>query len=285
MSLLKRIKYRLTANKKIVKFILVGGAQKAGTTALHFYLKQVNGIVSSSLGKECDFFSADKRFRKGYNWYSNTFKSDLNEYIALDSSPGYMFNERALKRISKLPNDKYIFVVILRDPVKRAYSAYNMFKLFHSEKNFKLERLRIFNKEDVSFLEEIIFKREVFPTLKECIELELKLNGELKEPSFIKRGMYVDQLDNIYKYLPKENIVVLTSDELKKYPMESLNRVLRQMKSGIDLSNTAISLEEVGVRKYGEKIDDETRQILKDLYKKKNLELYEKYGINFIDNG
>jgi hypothetical protein len=75
--------------------------------------------------KEVRFFDLDQRFKKGPDWYRQFFIPGLKTGAKVfgEASPGYLHNEPAAVRISKiLPDAKLI--VLLRDPVERAYSHY-----------------------------------------------------------------------------------------------------------------------------------------------------------------
>jgi hypothetical protein len=54
-------------------FIIVG-AQKAGTSSLHYYLSQHPKLVASR-PKEVHFFDRDENFNKGRGWYHQAFKN------------------------------------------------------------------------------------------------------------------------------------------------------------------------------------------------------------------
>lgn len=109
----------------------VVGAAKAGTTSLYEYLKQHPQVYMSPV-KEPHFFSrvgalaGDNRFVRAI--------TDENEYLALfryamdykaigEASPSYLWDDHAPYRIKqKVPDAKII--ILLRDPIERAYSHY-----------------------------------------------------------------------------------------------------------------------------------------------------------------
>ena len=110
---------------KIDLDFLVIGAQKSGTTSLHDWLSQHNDVILPSI-KETHFFSHEERFLKGLEWYESQFHRK-KEACSLkgEIDPEYLFSTVALKRIKDLSDVKK-FIVILRNPLERAYSQYLM---------------------------------------------------------------------------------------------------------------------------------------------------------------
>lgn len=117
-------------------FFIVGAA-KAGTTALHYYLKQHPHICMSAQ-KEPKFFAFEGQQAKfngpGGDQFSRSIITDLEEYqqqfrvasteTAIgEASPWYLYSDQAAKNIyRRLPDAKLI--VVLRNPVDRAFSSY-----------------------------------------------------------------------------------------------------------------------------------------------------------------
>ena len=115
---------------------LIIGATKSGTTALHTYLQQHPDIFMSKI-KELRYFSylssppfpdvPDKYIFKGVTTleeYKNHFRDATNQKIIGESSPMYLYYPGTAEQIKIiLPNVKML--VILRNPVDRAFSAYS----------------------------------------------------------------------------------------------------------------------------------------------------------------
>jgi len=117
---------------------LIIGAAKAGTTSLYEYLKQHPQVWMSPV-KETNFFSLEGEtvnFRgPGDQNYINKFSiTKIEDYLSLfqgaenqiaigEASPLYLYHPMTPKRIQHyMPNVKLI--VILRNPVERAYSSF-----------------------------------------------------------------------------------------------------------------------------------------------------------------
>jgi hypothetical protein len=116
----------------------IAGAPKAGTTALHAALRNVPGIALSR-AKEPKFFLCDGRppSRRGHRgpgdahsrrewvWqesaYLDLWSGAPGGVLRGESTPFYLHDREAHRRIARVaPEAK--FVVLLRDPVDRAYS-------------------------------------------------------------------------------------------------------------------------------------------------------------------
>lgn len=113
---------------------IVGGALKAGTTSLNYYLKQHPDVFMSPM-KEPRYFAYDPAASSNGNGnglhfpvttleqYAGLFTGATNEKVVGEVSPHYIISPIAPQRIhDTLPDVKLIFS--LRHPVKRAYSVY-----------------------------------------------------------------------------------------------------------------------------------------------------------------
>ena len=99
------------------------GAAKSGTTSLFNILRQHPNIYSPSF-KEPHFFDIDENYEKGLSWYESTYYKDVNQKISVDYTPSYFFCSKAPRRIFNAFGGDMKFVLILRDPIDRAYSHY-----------------------------------------------------------------------------------------------------------------------------------------------------------------
>lgn len=111
---------------------IIAGVQKAGTTALSAMLCS-HPSISFSKKKEVHFFDNLKRFNLGISEYLHNFHewdaSRVGASLPIygESTPYYLASRDACRRISEtIPEVK--LVVLLREPVSRAYSEYQMKK-------------------------------------------------------------------------------------------------------------------------------------------------------------
>jgi hypothetical protein len=110
---------------------LIVGAQRCGTTSMYRTLSQHPAVLKAVLHKGVHYF--DTGYEHGPAWYQGHFplraraalvRRAVGETpLTFESSPYYMFHPLAAQRISRdLPGVKLL--VLVRDPVERAYSAH-----------------------------------------------------------------------------------------------------------------------------------------------------------------
>lgn len=182
--------------------LIIGGAQKCGTTSLHRLLASHDEAYFPPAPQEIHFFDVDKEYRKekGLNTYANLFGDHNGEMVIGQTSPLYLYVPEVPARIhAVLPGVRLIF--ILRDPVDRAYSHY-----WH----------------------EVRYGWEPLP-----FETALKLEAERITKSFDARrhfsyqdrGRYAAQLARYAEYFSKSQILLVRMEDLKTDP----ERVRRQL--------------------------------------------------------
>ena len=184
------------------------GVQKAGTTTLFDWIGQHPNVYVNPASKDYPFFCSDEAFLKGVESFSKYFSSVNNEKIILGASANDLYIPQAAFRIHKvIPSAKII--VILRDPVFRAFSAYR----------YAVERS--------------IEKR----TFQQAVEDEI--NGmiyadpfENRQKSYLLHGLYSEQLERIFTLFSKEQILILQFGDLISNPESTMRKVFNFL--GID---------------------------------------------------
>lgn len=100
--------------------VVVIGAMKCGTTALHHYL-DAHPDVSMASQKETNFFAQE--WHRGLDWYATLFGADAP--VRGETSPGYTSPDHPqvpARMCSVLPDVRLIYLV--RNPIDRAVSQY-----------------------------------------------------------------------------------------------------------------------------------------------------------------
>ena len=118
--------------------LLIVGAAKSGTTSLHNYLKQHPEIFMSN-HKEPHFLInkeiGENRIPKGVkklNEYSSLFDgSDTFKYRGESSAMYLQFPNIAIKNIKKYLEKDLKIIIMLRNPIDRAFSGYQHVKRFN----------------------------------------------------------------------------------------------------------------------------------------------------------
>lgn len=112
--------------QKDFPLFIVAGTQKSGTTALAAYLS-LHPNITMSKKKELHFFDKNNNYQQGMVHYLEEFIHTENTMMYGEATPFYLASRQACARIAKhLPDAKLI--ILLREPVQRAYSEYQMKK-------------------------------------------------------------------------------------------------------------------------------------------------------------
>jgi len=185
------------------------GAQKSGTTSLHYYLVQHPQVIEPQR-KEVHFF--DVNFERGEAWYRAHFGLEDEPGLNLDSSPYYLFHPAVPQRLHALLPDARL-IVLLRDPVRRAYSHY-----WH-------ERGK--GREQLSFEEAISAEPERLGTeAARLADGSLERSYAHQHYSYLARGRYAEQLERWFAVFPRAQFLVLRFEDLVQGPLATLNATL-----------------------------------------------------------
>ena len=126
--------------------LLIVGAAKSGTTSLHNYLKQHPDIFMSN-HKEPHFLINNEigvnRIPKGINNlqdYSNLFSNGISHKYRGESSAMYLqFPEITIKNIDRYLNEDVKIIIMLRNPIERAFSGYQHVKRYNLDEDLDFE--------------------------------------------------------------------------------------------------------------------------------------------------
>lgn len=126
--------------------LLIVGAAKSGTTSLHNYLKQHPDIYMSN-HKEPHFLINNEigvnRIPKGVNNlqdYSNLFSNGASHKYRGESSAMYLqFPEIAIKNINRYLDEDVKIIIMLRNPIERAFSGYQHVKRYNLDEDLDFE--------------------------------------------------------------------------------------------------------------------------------------------------
>jgi len=183
-----------------VSFIVVG-VQKGGTTALDSFFRQ-HPHICMPRKKELHFFDNEEYFQKpDYSIYHYYFSPKNDGQILGEATPSYMFWHSAPRRIWEYNRDAKL-IAILRNPIERAFSHWNM----------QYQR----GKDTRSFWEAITHETET------C---RMSLPFQNRPFSYVSRGFYTEQLRRLWLFFPQEQVLVLKNNELRQHPQQTLNRI------------------------------------------------------------
>ncbi|MDH4166156.1 MAG: sulfotransferase domain-containing protein [Gammaproteobacteria bacterium] len=206
----RRVELRLRLrDARALPDALIIGAMKSGTSSLHYYLTQQPQVIAP-LRKEVHYF--DLNFGRGESWYRANFGREGQDGVNIDSSPYYLFHPQAPQRAHALvPHAKLI--VLLRDPVRRAYSHY-----WHERDK---------GREPLAFEDAIAAEPDRIDRVHERLARgEIERSAAHQYFSYLARGRYAEQLERWLQYYPREQLLVLRFEDLARNPLPQANAAL-----------------------------------------------------------
>jgi len=195
---------RASAGSRPLPGFLIVGAQKAGTTSLLDLLCQHPG-VGAPVRKEVHFF--DHEFDRGPDWYRAHFPRARAATVSGEATPYYLFHPLAPRRAAELVPDAHL-IVLLRDPIDRAFSQHNHervlgFEQLDFEAALAAEAARLGGEEERLIAE---------PGYRSFAH---------QHHSYLERGRYAGQLERWLECYPRERVLVLSAEDLFADPVST----------------------------------------------------------------
>ncbi len=255
-----RLYEKILAPLRSLPDFLIIGAPKCGTTSLFEYLSK-NPYIKRPIYKEIHFFSSKLYHCYGLNYYKSFFPTKLHKFIckfiynrkvsSFEASTSYFDDELTPKRVfSIMPYVKII--LLLRNPIDRAYSHYNMLKRF--------------NQISISF--------------------ERTIKQEKRE--FLGIGTYIHPIKRWNEYFDLNDIFIIKSEEFFENPSKILSALYKFLKiPNYTLKRFRVyrsaNKEDSGNKKAMDydKLNEETRKELYNFFFPYNQLLYKYLGRDF----
>ena len=159
------------------------GVQRAGTTWLHNCLAE-HPEVCMSQPKETHFFYVN--YDRGLDWYLGHFDHCPATALRGEICPDYLYHPEAMDRIQALLPDVRL-IVVLRDPVDRAFSAYRIF-------------------------------RDQYPGLS-------FLEACRRDPALVDMGRYHRHLAPVYQRFGSDRILIFLYEDILQAPLAMVQKV------------------------------------------------------------
>ena len=229
-----------THQKKRIDFI-IGGTQKGGTTALFEYLAEHPEIQTPSQ-KELHYFDNDAIYENDTDYESYHQHFDFTEAGITcrgEATPIYMYLEPSPERIWQY-NPQMKWILVLRNPIERAYSYWNM----------EVQK----GKDTLEFQQALEAEES---RCRKALPLQHRTH------SYIDRGFYTTQIKRIRCFFPKTQILVIKSEDLKcnhKFTLENIYDFLSVKK------HTPPNPTQKHQRSYQKNLEKKERQYLEDIY-------------------
>lgn len=211
---------------------LIAGVQKGGTSALWKFL-QYNPEISMSKVKEPGYFSS-KEFSDTPNaiadYHHQWSKLSAQKKAIGEASDQYLLFPEAAERIKRY-NPSMKFIIVLRDPVKRAYSQYQMQSL-----------------------------NGTAPGAFEDLVLE-----EIENPNspyvYLKKGLYAKQLREYFNYFPREQFLIIRNEDL----LSQHNKVMKEIQDFLGVTPIVIPPKIIHHNEYFP-IDPQIESVLRKVF-------------------
>jgi hypothetical protein len=201
---------RATCRWRPLPDFLVIGAQKAGTTALYAYLRWHPRITGPSW-KEVSFF--DRHWWRGEAWYRGHFPLGAAGLLVGEASPSYLFHPLAPERVRSLVSDAKL-IALLRNPVDRAYSQY--------------QHEVALGREPLSFEDAVAAEDErTRGEVERLVADPRAFSRAWWDHTYVARGRYAEQLERWLAVFPREQLLVIATEELGERPAETYGSTLR----------------------------------------------------------
>ncbi|MBA2509387.1 MAG: sulfotransferase domain-containing protein [Nocardioidaceae bacterium] len=260
-----------TASLRPTPDFLIIGAKKAGTSSLMNWLLKHPAVPrmvpAAQRVKSPHYF--DINYWRGQRWYVSHFPSRFARHrkekrlgaltVVGEASPYYMFHPAVPGRVVRdLPDVRVI--VLLRDPVARAYSNY-------------WDR-RAFGTEDLPTFEQAI---EAEPARLATVDDE-RLAGDPAyyslhhdHHSYLARGRYAEHLRPWVEQIDPERLLILRAEDLYR----DATRAFTSVQEFLRLPTTgSVDLDPYNSRRQPP-IDPQTRAALLEYFRPHNADLYD----------
>jgi len=204
-----------SAGPRLIDLMIVG-APKAGTTSLKSYLGQHPGMFTHPQ-REFIYFAHDDEFARGFDRAWQLYFAGARPGCAIAAkSVAMMYSPEALRRL-RAHNPGVRVVLVLRDPVARAYSE------------FTYARRR--GRESADSFEEAVAR---------CLEDD---DADPREPgAYLVRGRYAEFIEPILDLFPRGQVSVLPFETVTGEPVAACQGLFREL-DGLDATFVPTSFE------------------------------------------
>lgn len=217
--------------------LIILGAQKAGTTAL-FEMLVKHPWAMPPIKKELHHFAWDWHYAQGMDHYLASFPKIApwrRKAFTFEGSPSYLFHADKVAERIKVNLPEVTCLAILRDPVKRAYSAWNMNRGFKDDP----EQAGAYDPR----------------TFAQAVEDEIAGRTTKPHHLYLARGNYAGQLLHFKKHFPKEQLLIRSYLDLKRDPNAFVQDICSHLNIPAIPKGVELASIRANTRRYTEKLD------------------------------
>jgi hypothetical protein len=245
-------------------FIIIG-AQKAGTSSLFAMLSQHPQIVAPAR-KELHFFDDGEMKYGDFSAYHDLFPLPyaLNSgKITFEATPSYLYHPQCAQRICEYSPEMRI-IAILRDPVSRAYSGWNMYRSLAGSTD----------PDQKITAEYRSFEDAVADEIKVIEQTEWSNNPR----AYVKRGLYAEQLQRYFNFFPRESCLILDHYDLQFNPEACLREICLFLRIN---ERFHFTVERRHLSSYASSLPQKAADSLRSFYAPHNNDLFALLGREF----
>eukprot|EP00804_Cyclotella_cryptica_P023304 CCRYP_000468-RB/>CCRYP_000468-RB protein AED:0.36 eAED:0.42 QI:0/1/0.66/1/0.5/0.33/3/680/394 len=259
-------------NELVLPNILLIGAQKAGTTTVASWLHR-NGVCAAKVfGDEPSFYKKETHFfdefyDKGIEYYVKRFEhcteGVYHKGFSLDATPNYLNLARRVydtysKNVPANIMGSLKLMVILREPISRELSWYN-----HKVDFFRRGIT-------AGYIMNVSHKNGTVKSFDEYAEM---LKERVLNSPHNAFGFYVDHLRTWVKLFDRQQLLILSYDELLQEPSRVQMRIERFL--GMSIKDEFSNANKIESKHKVKEISPHARKVLEPLFREKNEELYD----------
>ena len=244
-----------------LNFMIVG-AQKSGTTALAEFLGEHPDIEMASpkevhVFDNLECFCAENRATVDQRYEQAFGNKDVVSCLTGEATPIYLFFTDIASSLAEYNPDLKL-IVLLRDPVQRAYSHHQM------ESRRQAERWPFW----------LALMLEPFRLM---LDRHPRRDGSSHRiHSYRSRGLYARQLAAIYRVFPPEQVLILYNEDLRHDHEQTLARVFRFLNVSLHrVEPRTVFAQGVTLNPRGL-----TGRLLKQSFQREYRRLRQSYGVN-----
>ena len=251
---------------------LIVGAQRAGTTTLQKHLFLHQDVLPPGLVKGVHYF--DTNFSRGPSWYRSHFPTARarsraehrsgHPVVTGEASPYYLFHPQGPSRIAGVVPDARI-VMLLRDPVARAYSHY-LHEQRRGFEDLRLEEALDAEPARLAGEEARLFSNDAYSSFAH------------QHHSYVARGIYHEQVARYLEHFEHDQILILQAEAFFADPAAGYLEVCRHL--GIR-EWIPEEFDNLNANTYLKPLPDEVRRLLVDGFREPNERLTELLGRSF----
>ena len=254
----------------IPNFIIIG-AQRCGTISLYNYMIEHPQILPVAR-KALHFFnwvskSGNKKKAEGVDWYLSQFPTIPREQnlITGEATPDYLVDPHTPQRMFNLLPDVKL-IVLLRNPIDRAVSHY------HHNRGISKKR------EPLPFKQGIEKEPERLNIEKEKLISDENYRSLFhRNYSYLERGIYIEQLEKWMSIFPREQFLILKSEDFYENP----DIILKEVFEFLGLPNYQVTNKKKYNKLSYQPMDPKISSTIAQYFQPYNQRLEEYLGMKF----